>query len=56
MAKARKEEAEFLQSTDIAKELERIRVIGDAGQKVFSGGANNFVFGDNPGDFLFSMF
>jgi hypothetical protein len=36
--------------------LEKIRVLGEAGQKVFQGDSNNFVFGQNPGDFLFSMF
>lgn len=56
VARARKEEAEQLQSSDIARELATTRVAGEAGQKIFSGKNNNFVFGQNPGDVLFNMF
>jgi hypothetical protein len=56
VAKARKEEAEKLQQTAIAQDLEKIRVIGEAGEKIFQGQSNNYVFGTNPGEMLFSMF
>ena len=55
VADARQEEAQYLNSVPIAQDLERIRVTGDAGERVFQGEKNNFVFGQNPGDMIFSM-
>jgi len=37
IAKARKLEADELQTTKIASELAKIRAAGDAGEKIFSG-------------------
>ncbi|KRX05080.1 hypothetical protein PPERSA_06714 [Pseudocohnilembus persalinus] len=56
IAQARKEEAKELQSVQIAQELASIRVLGEAGEKIFKGEKNSFVYGKNPGDVLFSMF
>jgi hypothetical protein len=36
--------------------LAQIRELGEAGEKVFKGKNNRFVFGSNPGDALFSMY
>ena len=56
IAKARKEEADQLEQFKIAQDLARIRAAGDAGQKIFGGdGKNNFVFGENPGDIIYSV-
>lgn len=45
VAKARKEEAEELQESKVAKNLALTRVAGEAGEKVFQGQSNSFVFG-----------
>ena len=54
VARARKIEAQELQSTQIASDLERMRVAGQAGEKIFAG-ATNFVYAKEPSDVLFSM-
>ena len=56
MAKARKDEAKELEQSTVAQELERFRVIGEAGRKVFTGNSSTFVFGQNAGLFLQTMF
>ncbi len=56
VAHARKEEAEQLQQMPVAMELARLRAAGEAGEKIFQGGSNNFVYARDPGDVLFQMF
>jgi hypothetical protein len=56
VAQARKREAAELETGVIARELALIRAAGEAGEKVFAGKSNNFVYAKDPGDVLFSMF
>ena len=39
----------------IAKDLDKIRVLGETGEKIFKGNSNNFVFGNNPGPGMFFL-
>lgn len=39
----------------MARNMALIRVAGETGEKIFKGDSNKFVFGNNPGDFLYSM-
>ncbi len=55
IAKSRKNEADELAKTGIAMDLAKIRASGEAGEKIFKGESNRFVFGQNPGDVIFSM-
>ena len=55
VAKARRKEAEELTATKIAEDLATIRVMGEAGEKIFQGGSNNFVYAKDPGDVLFGL-
>lgn len=55
IARARKEEADELDKVPIAKDLARVRAAGEVGEKIFGGEVqSNFVFGENPGDILYS--
>jgi hypothetical protein len=33
-----------------------MRAAGEAGKNIFKGNSNNFVFGNNPGDVIYSLF
>eukprot|EP00339_Tiarina_fusa_P017544 CAMPEP_0117003864 /NCGR_PEP_ID=MMETSP0472-20121206/5042_1 /TAXON_ID=693140 ORGANISM="Tiarina fusus, Strain LIS" /NCGR_SAMPLE_ID=MMETSP0472 /ASSEMBLY_ACC=CAM_ASM_000603 /LENGTH=65 /DNA_ID=CAMNT_0004704655 /DNA_START=398 /DNA_END=595 /DNA_ORIENTATION=- len=55
IAKARKNEADELAKGNVAMDLAKIRASGEAGEKIFKGESNRFVFGQNPGDVIFSM-
>ncbi len=55
VADARRDEAEKLQELPFAKELAKLRVAGEVGQKIFNGTSNNFIFGNSPGDIIYTM-
>ena len=56
VANARKTEADEINAAPFAQELEKMRVIGEAGQKVMQGESTNYAFGQNPAELLLSMF